>query len=189
MNEGQVTVDGLTHPLPHPFLVVATQNPGDSSGTYPLPEAQLDRFLLRFSVGYPNTEDELRMMADRKIKDPLDDVQAIATVEELLSAQQQVRTITMKDDLSKYVLALVAASRSHTDVEIGVSPRGTLALSRATQAQAYLRGRSYATPEDVQVVAPAVLAHRLRLAPTARFGGVTAEAILRDILTRVPVPV
>ncbi len=189
MNEGQITVDGGSHPLPNPFLVVATQNPGDCSGTYPLPEAQLDRFLLRLSVGYPNADDELRMMADRQMSDPLDRVQAIATVEQLLSAQEQVRAVTMKAELSKYVLALVVASRSHTDVEMGVSPRGTLALSRAAQAQAFVRGRSYVVPEDVQAVAPAVLAHRLRLAPASRFGGVTADAIVRNILGTVPVPV
>lgn len=189
MNEGQVTVDGLTHPLPSPFLVIATQNPGDSSGTYPLPEAQLDRFLLRFSIGYPNAADELKMLADRRVNDPLDAVQAIASVEDLLVAQEQVRGVSMKNELSKYVLALVAASRSHADVDQGVSPRGTLALSRATQAEAYLRGRNYATPEDVHRVAEAVLAHRLRLAPAAKFGGVTAEAIVKELLTRVPVPV
>jgi MoxR-like ATPase len=189
MNEGQVTVDGLTHPLPNPFLVIATQNPGDASGTYPLPEAQLDRFLLRFSIGYPSTEDELKMMADRKVKDPLDAVEATTTVEELLIAQEQVRDVSMKDELSKYVLALVAASRTHADVEQGVSPRGSLALSRVTQAEAYLRGRTYATPDDVHRVAEAVLAHRLRLSPAARFGGVTASAIVKEILARVPVPV
>lgn len=189
MNEGQVTVDGLTHPLPNPFLVIATQNPGDSSGTYPLPEAQLDRFLLRFSIGYPNAQAELKMLADRRVNDPLDAVEAIATVEELLIAQEQVRDVSMKDELSKYILSLVAASRSHADVEQGVSPRGTLALSRATQAEAYLRGRAYATPEDVHRVAEAVLAHRLRLAPAARFGGVTTEAIVKDVLAKVPVPV
>lgn len=189
MNEGQVTVDGTAHPLPNPFLVVATQNPGDSSGTYPLPEAQLDRFLLRLSVGYPNAEDELRMMSDRQVGDPLDSVHAVASIEDLLSAQKQVRTVRMKAELSRYMLALVAASRSHADVEIGVSPRGTLALSRAAQAQAYVRGRDYATPEDVQAVASAVLAHRLRLAPAARFGGVTADAVVRRLLESVPVPV
>lgn len=189
MNEGQVTVDGSTHALPEPFLVVATQNPGDSSGTYPLPEAQLDRFLLRFSVGYPSADDELQMMADRRMVDPLDSVRAIASVDELLSAQDDVRRVSMNPALSRYILALVAATRSHADVEIGVSPRGTLALARASQAEAYVEGRGYATPDDVKTVAPAVLGHRLRLAPAARFGGVTSDAIVRSILDTVPVPV
>jgi MoxR-like ATPase len=188
MNEGQVTVDGTTHGLPQPFIVLATQNPADHQGTYPLPEAQLDRFLMRLAVGYPAAEEELRMLYAHQHGRPVDAVDAVADAADLLLLQARVRDVRVTEPVARYLLQLVAETRRHKDVEIGVSPRGALALYRATQAHAFLARRDYVSPEDVQRVTSVVLAHRLVLTAQARYGGVRAAALVDGILTTVPVP-
>lgn len=188
MNESQATIDGTTHPLPHPFFVIATQNPADYQGTYPLPEAQLDRFLLRIGIGYPDPEQELSILFAHQKETPLDRVQPVADVGQLIVMQDEVRKIVVSEEVGRYLLRLVTATRSHPDIELGVSPRGALAFFRAAQANALLRRRTYVSPEDVQAIAPPVLAHRVQLTPQARYGGLTTEAIVTGILTSVPVP-
>jgi MoxR-like ATPase len=186
MNESQVTVDGTTHPLPQPFFVIATQNPVDSSGTYPLPEAQLDRFLLRLSVGYPAPEAELRMLASHQRGDaPLP---AVANAGELSALQAEVRAVKVGDDVAKYVLAIIARTRNAPELELGVSPRGSIALYRAAQARALLLGRAYVTPDDVQSLAVSVLAHRVRLGTDSRYAGKTDAALIAELVRGVDVP-
>ena len=188
MSEAQATVDGTTHPLPAPFFVIATQNPVDYQGTYPLPEAQLDRFMLRIGVGYPPAADELRMLFARQREDPLDAVEPVADVEQLRALQGEVREVEVKEAVARYLLRIVAATRGHRDLELGVSPRGALAFFRAAQARARIAGRAYASPDDVQALAAPVLAHRLLLTTQAKYGGVTASGILRDIVEAIEVP-
>jgi MoxR-like ATPase len=188
MNEAQATVDGVTHPLPDPFFVLATQNPVDYQGTYPLPEAQLDRFLLRIGVGYPPPEGELHMLFARQRADPLEAVEAVADVEQLRGIQASVRDVEVKEPVAKYLLKVIAGTRDHRDLELGVSPRGALAFFRASQARALLQGRSYVTPADVQALAAPVLAHRVLLTTQARYGGTTAESILGGIVKHLDVP-
>jgi MoxR-like ATPase len=188
MNEAQVTVDGVTHPLPSPFFVIATQNPVDYQGTYPLPEAQLDRFLLRIGVGYPPASAELEMLYARRGVDPLDRVEAVcdrATLEEL---QREVRDVEVKESVARYLLEVVARTRTHTDLALGVSPRGALMFFRAAQARARLSGRSFVSPDDVHALAAPVLAHRVQLTTQARYGGTTAESVLSRVLEDVDVP-
>jgi MoxR-like ATPase len=188
MNESQATVDGVTYPLPQPFFVLATQNPVDYQGTYPLPEAQLDRFLLRIGVGYPLPADELKMLYSRQRDNPLLRVEAVCTREDLLALQKAAREVEVKEDVARYLLRIVARTRDHADLALGVSPRGALALFRATQARAMLAGRAYVTPEDVQALAAPVLAHRVGLTTQARYGGTTADAALGHIVAGTVVP-
>jgi MoxR-like ATPase len=188
MSEAQVTVDGVTHPLPAPFFVIATQNPIDYQGTYPLPEAQLDRFLLRVGVGYPAPADELTMLYARQRQDPLLGVEPLATMEDLLSMQAEVREVEVKEAVAVYLLRIVAATRQHRAVDLGVSPRGALSLFRAAQARAFLLGRRYVSPDDVEHLAAPVLAHRLVLTTEARYGGTTARAVLAGVVKETPVP-
>jgi MoxR-like ATPase len=188
MSEAQVTVDGVTHPLPAPFFVLATQNPVDYQGTYPLPEAQLDRFLLRVAVGYPDAAAELAMLFSRQRTNPLDAVEPIATIEELARMQADVREVELKPPVAEYLLRLVGRTRDHREIELGVSPRGALALFRAAQARAYLAGRAWAGPDDVQALAAPVLAHRVLLTTQAKYGGTTAASIIAGVVKGVPVP-
>jgi MoxR-like ATPase len=188
MSEAQVTVDGTTYPLPPPFFVFATQNPHEFSGTYPLPEAQLDRFLLRVGLGYPAEAAELDMLYARQSRDPLDGLDPIATRDDLLGMQAAVREVEVKPAVGRYLLSLVTATRGHTDVVLGASPRGALALFRATQARAYARGRAYVTPDDVQQLAAPVLGHRLALTPEARYGGRGPARVLDDVVRGLRVP-
>jgi MoxR-like ATPase len=188
MSEAQATVDGVSHALPSPFFVIATQNPVDYQGTYPLPEAQLDRFLLRIGVGYPSPADELRMLYARQRKDPLTAASAVADIEQLLAIQAAVREVEIKEPVAKYLLQIVAKTRSHRSLDLGVSPRGSLAFFRAAQARALLQGRAYASPDDIQALARPVLAHRLLLTSQARYGGTTGDSILAAIVGEVPVP-
>lgn len=189
MSEAQATIDGASHALPSPFFVIATQNPVDYQGTYPLPEAQLDRFMLRIGVGYPPPEDELRMLFSRQREDPLAAVEPVADVAELAALQAAVREVEVKEAVGRYLLQIVAATRGHRDLELGVSPRGALAFFRAAQARALLDGRRYASPDDVQALAGPVLAHRLLLTTQARYGGASADGILHGIVEATPVPV
>jgi MoxR-like ATPase len=188
MNEAQATVDGVTHPLPQPFFVLATQNPVDYQGTYPLPEAQLDRFLLRIGVGYPPADDELKMLYARQRENPLSRVVAVCTKDDLLGLQAAAREVEVKEPVAKYLLRIVGRTRDHADIALGVSPRGALAFFRAAQARALLMGRVYVSPEDVQALAAPVLAHRIGLTTQARYGGTTSESVIRAIVAAVNVP-
>jgi MoxR-like ATPase len=188
MNEAQVTVDGQTHALPSPFLVIATQNPVDFQGTYPLPEAQLDRFLLRFALGYPAPEAELAVLFAHRLTSPLDALQPSMDRAVLRAMQDEVRRVEVREPVARYLLRLVVATREHPEIELGVSTRGALAYFRAAQACAFLQGRAYVSPEDVQRLAGPVLAHRLTLAPQVRYGGRTSLAFVQDIVARTPVP-
>jgi len=188
MSEAQVTVDGTTYPLPPPFFVFATQNPHEFSGTYPLPEAQLDRFLVRVGLGYPAESAELEMLYTRQTEDPLDRLEPIASRDDLLEMQAAVREVELKPAVGRYLLGLVTATRGHADVVLGASPRGTLALFRAAQARAYAQGRGYVTPDDVQALAAPVLGHRLALTPEARYGGRGATRVLEDVVRSLRVP-
>ncbi|HMM41563.1 MAG TPA: MoxR family ATPase [Thermomicrobiales bacterium] len=189
MEERTVTIDGETMPLPRPFLVLATENPIELEGTFPLPEAQLDRFLLRITVGYPDADQEDEMLVRLQHEHPLDSLQPVATPDELIVAARQVRDVHVEPELRTYIVALVRATREHDAIELGVSPRGTLALFRAAQALAALRGREYATPDDIKTVVPPVLNHRLLLSPDARLRGRTTPSILDEILESLRVPV
>lgn len=188
MNESQATVDGITRALPAPFFVVATQNPSDYQGTYPLPEAQLDRFLLRIGVGYPSAEAELAMLYARRVVDPLASVEPVCDKAEILRIQREVRDVDVREPVAKYLLEIVHRTRTSAAIERGVSPRGALAFFRATQARALLHGRTYVSPEDVHALAGPVLAHRVKLTTEARYGGVSAEEILAKVTREVRVP-
>jgi MoxR-like ATPase len=188
MSEAQVTVDGTTYPLVAPFLVFATQNPHEFSGTYPLPEAQLDRFLVRITLGYPAEDAELDMLYARQHDEPLDALRSIAGPEDLTAMQAEVREVEVKPAVGRYLLSVVTATRSHPSVVLGASPRGALALFRASQARAYAMGRSYVTPDDVQALASPVLGHRIALTVEARHGGRGAQGVLEEVLRRVRVP-
>jgi MoxR-like ATPase len=188
MNEGQATVDAVSRPLPSPFFVLATQNPADHQGTYPLPEAQLDRFLLRLGVGYPAPADELQMLFAQQRSNPLDALEPLADAADLLAMQAEVREVVVSEDVAKYLLRVTAATRSDPDLDLGASPRGALALFRASQARALLLRRTYVSPEDVQALAGAVLAHRVLLTAQARYGGTRSDAVIARILASVKVP-
>jgi MoxR-like ATPase len=188
MEESQVTVDGMTHPLPVPSIVLATQNPIEYEGTFPLPEAQLDRFLIRLALGYPGRANELAMLARQEDHHPLDDLRQVATADQLIAAQQAVKHVHVGPDANEYVVALVEATRRHDDVALGASPRGSLALRNASRAWAALAGRAYVLPDDVKALAEPTLAHRLIVNPAARMNGAESRAIIADLLHAVPVP-
>ncbi len=188
MNEGQVTLDNATRPLPSPFFVIATQNPVDYQGTYPLPEAQLDRFLIRVRLGYPEVEEELKILFDRQLSDPLDELDSVIDGRMLLEMQGAVRSVRLSEDVGKYILNVVEATRRHPHLELGVSPRGSLGLFRAAQASAFLDGRDFVTPRDVKIIASPVLAHRVTLTTEARYGGKSASELVGDILAATGVP-
>ncbi|MCO6453963.1 MAG: MoxR family ATPase [Pirellulaceae bacterium] len=188
MAEGRVTVDGVTHTLPPPFLVIATQNPVDHEGTFPLPEAQLDRFLMRFSLGYPSLEEELKMLDMLRQGHPLDQLQPVVTVEELLACQQAVRQVHVDDKVRQYLIQIIHDTRTNEDLSLGASPRASLALFRSAQAMAALRGRQYVQPDDVKRVVGPVLTHRLILRPESRLRKLTAEHIVQEIVAEIAVP-
>jgi MoxR-like ATPase len=188
MEERQVTVDGVTYPMPHPFQVLATQNPIEYEGTFPLPEAQLDRFLIRISLGYPAKADEITIMdAQRKVH-PIEAIDQVVTAEELQAVQEEVKDIFIDDKIKEYIVNLVDATRHHGDIYLGASPRGSLALYRTSQVQAALEGRDYVIPDDIKTLAEVALAHRLIISPSARLKGVDSRAVVQDILETVPVP-
>ncbi len=188
MNEAQVTTDGVTRPLPSPFFVIATQNPVDFQGTYPLPEAQLDRFALRFKLGYPSFEEELAMLSDRDLVDPLSHLSPTSNLGELLELQEAVRAVTLSDAVRRYLLDLVRATRERPELALGVSPRGALALSRVAQARALLSGRGFVLPDDVQALVVPTLAHRVQLSRDARYAGRDAASTLLELVASRPVP-
>jgi MoxR-like ATPase len=188
MNEAQVSVDGETHKLEPPFFVIATQNPADFQGTYPLPEAQLDRFLLRVSLGYPGETDEIDMLYARKEKDPLAELTAVCEKADILRLQEAVAKVDVKPLVGKYIVEIARRTRDSAELDVGVSPRGTLAFFRASQARAFMRGRAFVSPEDVQTVAASVLSHRVQLKVQARHAGVQKDAVIANIVKSVPVP-
>lgn len=186
MQEQQVTVDGITYPLPHPFLVLATQNPIEYEGTFPLPEAQLDRFLMKISIGYPSAADEVQVLKSLRHEHPIKNLSPVAEPDQLIDIQLQVGDIHVEDSLQDYIIKLVTATRSHPDLLLGASPRGSLALFRAAQAFALLKNRDFVLPDDIQYLAPAILSHRLIVTPDALLRGKNARAILGEIITETP---
>lgn len=188
MEEQQVTVDGTTYQLTRPFLVLATQNPIEYEGTFPLPEAQLDRFMMRIRLGYPSPADEVSVLAAQQYEHPVNEVEHIVSVEELLQAQQEVKAVYVDKQVMRYIVDLTNATRHHDDVYLGASPRGSLALYRAAQAHASISGRDHVLPDDVKQLAEVTLAHRIIVGPAARIKDVTSEAVVAEVLRRVAVP-
>ena len=189
MQENQVTVDGVSYELAAPFMVIATQNPIEYEGTYPLPEAQLDRFTLRIEIGYPQLADEARMLNEQTTEPPLDSLAAVATLAEVTAAIDEARSLFVEDSLNRYVVALLRHTRSSSRLALGASPRAGIALLRVAKARALAEGRDYVLPDDVKAIARPVLAHRLILAPEARSAGLTAEEIVGEAVEQTPVPV
>jgi MoxR-like ATPase len=187
MSERQASIEGTTHPLPEPFLVIATQNPIEFHGTYPLPEAQLDRFAMRINLGYPDREREVDVLFSQVHHHPLEDVQTVVDAASVLAVQEAVRGVRVERGIARYLVALADASRRHPSVRMGCSPRGTLILFRMAQARAFLDGRDYAIPEDVKAVAVPTLAHRLALDIKAKYSGVQKEDVVRELLDSVSV--
>ncbi len=188
MAEGQVTVDGVTRQLAKPFMVMATQNPIEQEGTYPLPESQLDRFLMRISVGYPHRDDELGILRTHEADDALDSLQAVATIKDIEAMVRIVSKVHIADELRSYLIDLAEATRRHPAVSLGMSPRATLSLQRVSRARAAAAGRGFVTDDDVKAVALHVISHRLLLNPEAILRGTTADQVVGDILSAVPVP-
>jgi MoxR-like ATPase len=188
MEERQITVDGVTHPLALPFLVIATQNSIEYEGTFPLPEAQLDRFLMRISIGYPQFDEEITIIAQQEHTHPITDLQAVATPEQVLDLQRVAQNVYVDGLVREYVVGLAEATRAHNDAALGASPRASLGLFRASRAMALVRGRDYVLPDDVKELAPAVLSHRIVLTPSARMRGVRPEQLVGELLNSVPVP-
>jgi MoxR-like ATPase len=188
MEERQVTIDGVSHPLPRPYFVIATQNNVEMLGTYPLPEAQMDRFFMRLSLGYPSQQDEVFILDRQQQEHPLQHVQQVTEPDQIVDAQQAVRTVFVHEAVRQYIVSLVNATRRHPHVQLGASPRGSLNLMHAAQAYAMLQGRDYVLPDDVKAVAVAVLSHRLILKPEARVRRVSAEQVVSEVLQQVAVP-
>lgn len=188
MEERQVTVDGTTFQLARPFLVLATQNPIEYEGTFPLPEAQLDRFILRLQLGYPSVSDEVAMLDSQQFGHPVASIQQVITINELINVQEQIKSVYLSRELKQYIVDITTATRSHEDAYLGASPRGSLALFKVVQARAAIVGRDHVVPDDVKGLASASLAHRIIISPSARIKGVTAENIIADVLQRVQVP-
>jgi MoxR-like ATPase len=188
MQERQITVDGTTHPLPEPFMVLATQNPIEYEGTFPLPEAQLDRFLLRIRLGYPSMEDEIRVLESQQFEHPVEQLKEVGSVKELITSQEAVKKIFVADSIKRYLVSLTRQTRGQGEIYLGASPRGSLALYRASQARAAVQGRDYVLPDDVKALAQSCLAHRIILGPSARLQEINAESLIDDLLEKVPVP-
>ena len=188
MEELQVTVDGVTYPLPRPFIVLATQNPIEYEGTFPLPEAQLDRFLMRISLGYPGRAEEIEVLNRQEQTHPLQRVQQVVDATELVQGQQAIRTVHVDRLIKEYIVSIVDATRRHEDIYLGASPRGSLALQIAAQARAAISGRDYVIPDDIKALAASTLAHRLILSPSARIRNADTRSIIGEILRTSPVP-
>lgn len=189
MEEFRVSVDGISYSLPSVFMVLATQNPIDMAGTHPLPEAQLDRFFVRLHVGYPSLEEEVRILAAQAHAHPIDSLQPVINEQDILSAREAVKSVHIHPDVAKYMATITGATRTHADLRLGVSPRGTLALARGSQGMAYLHQQAYVTPNIVKAMAGAILEHRLILRPQAAAAGRTAREVLNEILGQIPPPV
>jgi len=189
MQEQQVTVEGSTFPLPRPFLVLATQNPVELQGTFPLPEAQLDRFLLRLTIGYPGRDEEREILRRFGAGDPLAALEPVATADDLLEGQRQARQVLVSAAVETYIIAIAAETRRHPEIDLGLSPRGSLALYRTGQALAAIRGRAFVLPDDVKALAPVAIPHRLILSTQARLRERSAREIVAEVLQAVPAPV
>ncbi len=188
MEERQVTADGVTYPLPHPFMVLATQNPVEYEGTFSLPEAQLDRFLMRIQLGYPDLEDEIEVLDRQQFHHPIETLEPVATAEELLAAQEAIKSVYVAPAVKEYIVRLVKLTRDHPDTYLGASPRGSLTLYRVGQARAALFGRDFVLPDDVKFIAVSVLAHRMIMSPSARLRNVAAAEVMAAIFEELPVP-
>jgi len=188
MEERQVTVDGVTYPMDKPFLVLATQNPIEYEGTFPLPEAQLDRFLLRINIGYPDKDRELDILDSQQYQHPINTIEQVVEEQELLAVQESLKEVYVDPLIKTYIVEIVNQTRRHPEVYLGASPRGSLTLYRTAQAFAALRGRDYVIPDEIKALAPAALAHRMIVSPAARIKDVSSDAVLTDILASVPVP-
>ncbi len=188
MEERQVTVDGVTHLLPDPFLVLATQNPIEYEGTFPLPEAQLDRFLMRLQLGYPMMEDEINILDRQQYRHPILDLEQVVTSGELSEAQERIKAVFVAPAVKRYMVELARQTRSHPEVYLGASPRGSLALFRTSQAFAAMQGRDFVLPDDVKQLALPTLSHRVILGPAARLRDLSADQIIQEILSKLPVP-
>ncbi|RJZ05179.1 ATPase RavA [Listeria monocytogenes] len=189
MAENSVTVDGITRKLANPFFVMATQNPIEYEGTYALPEAQLDRFLLKINIGYPTVEEEMQLLTLKQYQDPLDQTQQVVTLSELLDLKNKAKQVFIDDVLKNYIIRLVDATRKHPSVALGISPRGSLAFMQTAQAFALIEGRDYVIPDDIQYLAPYIFTHRLILKSEAYYNEETAESIIASILKNTSVPV
>jgi MoxR-like ATPase len=189
MQERQITVDVVTTPLPRPFLVLATQNPIELEGTFPLPEAQVDRFLMKIALGYPSAADENTILLRYEQDDPMEKLEPVVEASHLLAMQAQVKSILVEESVRDYAVRVVRATREHDAVELGVSPRGTLALYKAAQALAALRGRNFVLPDDVKYLAPSLLTHRIIISPQTRLRGRRPEEVVMEVVETVPVPV
>ncbi|HML39908.1 MAG TPA: MoxR family ATPase [Bellilinea sp.] len=188
MEEKQITVDGITHLLKQPFMVLGTQNPIEFEGTFPLPEAQLDRFLIRIHIGYPAFQDEIKILALQQLVHPIDLLEPVIQTDELLDAQKAVKNIFVSEAVKKYIVEITRATRDNSEVYLGSSPRGSLGLFRAGQAFAALRGRDYVLPDDIKYLVEPILAHRMVLQPASRLRNLNAAIILQEILQNLPVP-
>ena len=188
MDERQVTVEGITHSVPSPFMVMATQNPVEYEGTFPLPEAQLDRFLLIISLGYPTIEEELEIIERQQMAHPIETLEPVASAQEVIDLQRTIRSIYVDDLVKQYIVNLTDATRSHADISLGASPRASLAMYRGGQAIALIRGRDFVLPDDVKELAPAMLSHRMIVSPAARMRGVSSMEVVEAILEQIPVP-
>lgn len=188
MEERQITVDGNTHPLPKPFMVLATQNPIEYEGTFPLPEAQLDRFLMRLELGYPVLEDEVNILDRQQYRHPITTLTQVVSAQELEEAQEEIKKVYVAPAVKRYMVEIVRQTRQHPDVYLGASPRGSLALFRTTQARAAMQGRDFVLPDDVKALVHSTLSHRVILGPAARLRDLSADQILQDVLGKVVVP-
>ncbi len=188
MNESQVSVEGKTYKLPHPFLVIATENPVEHQGTYHLPEAQLDRFAMQVGIGYPGEDDEMGVLYSRKEEDPLDKINPVITCGQICELQDSVRKVGIEKSVALYMTRLVRQTRDDSRVKLGLSPRALLSLSRCAQARAFLEGRDYVVPDDVKLLAGAVLSHRIMLESRAQFAGSDKRRVIKDILDKLEVP-
>lgn len=189
MEEQSMTVDGNTIVLEKPFLVIATQNPIEHEGTYPLPEAQLDRFLLKLKMGYPSREEELTVLQRAIGQEPIEQIEAVMTRQQLVQLQRAVKEIAVQDHVKHYIIDCARATREHPSIQLGVSPRGSIALMKACQAYAFIQGRAFVTPDDVQYMMPFVCTHRIVLGPEALYDGKDGEQIIREVIQQIPVPV
>ena len=189
MEEASVTIDGETLDIPKPFFVMATQNPIEYEGTYPLPEAQLDRFLLKVKMGYPTAQQEIEVLRRAENRQPIQEIEAVMSVEELLNLQQDVKQVYVEDGVKSYIVDIARATRNHQNVYLGVSPRASIALMKAAQAYAFMQNRDFVKPDDIKYLAPFVFGHRLILAPEARYEGVQPEDIIKEVIQQIFVPV
>jgi MoxR-like ATPase len=187
MEEKQVTIDGVSHLLEKPFIVIGTQNPIEYEGTFPLPEAQLDRFLMKVSLGYPSMLEEIRILENQQFKHPIEEIKEVASKGQIINAQKQIRAITISLPVKRYIIDLVRATREHQDVYLGASPRGSLGLFRVSQAFAAIRGRDYVIPDDIKEIAESVLSHRVIIQPAAKLQGQTSGSVIQDLISTVPI--